>query len=438
MTTNDADRRLSAWLETVAPAREPEHLLDAVLEQTARTSRRPAWRIPERWIPMTTITTPVTSGGSARWAVTVLTALLVLTLLAGTILIAGSRQPDLPAPFGVASNGLVVHDIDGDLVSVDPVTGASTVIHDAAGPQLAPTFSRDGTALAFLVPVDPSATEPAELELQVVNADGSGVRTLGTFTEPFGDWSPSGDRIVLSSLVAGEPAITIVDVASGSSTLLDLGMPAEDPVVRPSDPNQLAFRGRAPDGTWGLYLVRIDGGAPTRLDLDPGFELDRNYGINTDYYFLAPTWSPDGRRLAYHTLEESSIDPDPGFRVRVAEIDSGGALTGEVLLAPEPGIDDEFDAAWLPDGSGVVVHRVEEGTYDIVRWPIGAQLEATATPLVLDGSLLPDRFVIAPDGTGVLAWRSGTPAYILPLDGGPAAPTGTMLGEDATWQRKAP
>ena len=72
------------------------------------------------------------------------------------------------------------------------------------------------------------------------------------------------------------------------------------------------FRGRAPDGTWGLYLVRIDGGGPTRLDLDPGFELDRNYGINTDYYFLAPTWSPDGGRLAYHTLEESTVDPDPG------------------------------------------------------------------------------------------------------------------------------
>ena len=97
-----------------------------------------------------------------------------------------------------------------------------------------------------------------------------------------------------------------------------------------------------------------------------------------------------------------------------------------------------FDAAWLPDGSGVVVHRVEEGTYDIVRWPIGERLDAASMPIVLDGGQVPDRFVIAPDGTGVLAWRPGSPASILPLDGGPAAPTATVLGEDATWQRTAP
>ena len=73
-----------------------------------------------------------------------------------------------------------------------------------------------------------------------------------------------------------------------------------------------------------------------------------------------------------------------------------------------------------------------------MRWPIGERLRAAAKPVVLDGGQFPDRFVIAPDGTGVLAWRAGLPASILPLDGGPAAPTGTALGEDATWQRTAP
>ena len=215
-------------------------------------------------------------------------------------------------------------------------------------------------------------------------------------------------------------------------------MPAENPLIRPSDPNQLLFRGQAPDGTWGLYLVRTDGGSPTHLGLDPGFERDRNYGINADHYFLAPAWSPDGRRLAYHTLAESTVDIDPGFRVHVADVDAAGAVIAETMLAPEPGIDDEFDAAWLPDGSGVVVNRVEEDEYDIVRWPISEPLDATTTPVVLDGGQFPDRFVIAPDGTGVLAWRPGSPASIVPMDGGPAATTKTVHGEDATWQRTAP
>ena len=124
MSMNDADRRLSAWLETVAPAREPEHLLDAVLARTARTRRRPAWRIPERWIPMTTITTPVTSGGSARWPIAVLAALLVLALVAGAVLVAGSRRPDRAgAVRRLQRTASIVHDPDGDLVSVDLAPG---------------------------------------------------------------------------------------------------------------------------------------------------------------------------------------------------------------------------------------------------------------------------------------------------------------------------
>ena len=443
MSMNDADRRLSAWLETVAPAREPEHLLDNVLARTARTRRRPAWRIPERWIPMTTITTPVSAGGSARWPIAVLTALLVLALVAGAILVAGSRQPELPAPFGAASNGVIVHDRDGDLISVDLATGASATILEAAGQQVAPVFSRDGTALAFLAAVDPSATEPTAFELRVAGSDGSDLRTLGIFTEPGGEWSPSGDRIAVSSLIDGEPAITMVDVASGSSTVLDLGMPAEQPAFRPSNPDQLAFRGQAPDGTWGLYIVPAEGAAPTHLDLDAGFQADANYGVNIDYYFFAPAWSPDGTRLAFHTLEESTVDGDPGFRVHVADIDAAGAVTGETLLTPEPGIDDEFDAAWLPDGSGLVVHRVEEADRAVVRWPIGERLDATRTPVVLGLDATSDdpfdlRFVIAPDGGSVVAWQPGTRASRLPMDGRPATITDTVLGDAATWQRIAP
>ena len=38
----------------------------------------------------------------------------------------------------------------------------------------------------------------------------------------------------------------------------------------------------------------------------------------------------------------------------------------------------------------------------------------------------------------VVAWRPGSPAYRVPMDGRPATLTETVLGEDATWQRTAP
>ena len=293
MNTNDADRRLSAWLDTVAPAREPEHLLDAVLAQTARTRRRPAWRIPERWIPMTTITTPVTSGASARWPVAVLTALLVLALVAGAVLVAGSRRPAVPAPFGPASNGNIVHDIDGDLVSVDLVTGASTVILEAAGPQLAPLFSRDGTSLAFFAAVDPSATEPVEFELRVAAADGRccGRSARSPIRRRSGHRPATGSPCRPSSTAAHDHDRRRRERQLDGARPGHARRAADVPALRPG-PARVPRHGA--NGAWGLYLVRLDGADPTHLELDSGFNLDANYGVNAGYYFLAPAWSPDG------------------------------------------------------------------------------------------------------------------------------------------------
>ena len=54
MTTHDDfDRRLTAWLEATAPAREPESLAERVLARTAATRRRPAWAILERAVGTT-------------------------------------------------------------------------------------------------------------------------------------------------------------------------------------------------------------------------------------------------------------------------------------------------------------------------------------------------------------------------------------------------
>jgi hypothetical protein len=54
MTDPAFDRQFSAWLEERAQPHAPTGLEADIVEQTARTRPRPAWRVPERWFSMPT------------------------------------------------------------------------------------------------------------------------------------------------------------------------------------------------------------------------------------------------------------------------------------------------------------------------------------------------------------------------------------------------
>ena len=440
MTTNDADRLLTAWLEAAAPTREPEHLLGAVLERTSRTRRRAAWRIPERWIPMTTATARVTPGARLPLPAMAVGVLLILALVAGLVLFAGSRPKPLPAPFGPAGNGILAYAVDGTILSIDPGTSRTSTITSTAAGAIAPAFSHDGAKVAWVEVVSPDAPNGT---LMVARADGSDARSLGEYAGfTGGAWSPDGDHIAIVMSVDGTPSISMVDVATGTSTVLPIGMPVDQLGFRPDDGSQLVVRGQEPDGTWGLYLVNADGTDPRRLELDAGFQDTENYAGDRDFYFLDPAWSPDGTRLAFHTLEDSLADPDPGFRVHVADVDPAGVVTREVTLDPGIAIDDEFAPQWLPDGSGLVVHRVEEVDHSVIRWDIGEELQPLTGGVALEtgrirGNPFDLRFLVSPDGSTVLVWKLGDPAQLVPTSGAPALSTELVVGEDVAWQRTA-
>src|SRR5262245_48957726 len=112
---DDLDRHVAAWLTADAPTSPPEHLLGEVLARTARTGRRPAWRIPERWIPMSAITTRIATPPGVPWR-TIAVAAVLLALLAGAVLVAGSLRQRVPPPFGPAANGALHYSVEGDLM----------------------------------------------------------------------------------------------------------------------------------------------------------------------------------------------------------------------------------------------------------------------------------------------------------------------------------
>jgi len=210
MTTNEQfERGLTAWLHDDAAFRVPDHL-DEVLLASAATGQRSAWSSLERWLPVDTTFRPRLFNMPSVGRVLAVAA-LILILIAVAVFAIGS-QHRLPAPFGLARNGIFLSSRDGDIYRIDPKTAAAQSFELGEGFDFSPIFSRDGTKFVFLRSDGPIA-EPAILTLYVANADGSGRRALTPPTESLDwfDWSPDGTRVAYMS----KGFLNVVAVAGG-------------------------------------------------------------------------------------------------------------------------------------------------------------------------------------------------------------------------------
>ena len=120
------DQDLPDLLAQVAQAPAPEYR-DLIVQRTARTRQRPAWTFPDRWLPMSVVTTRAFAAPPIRWRVVGVVALLLLALAVGLVVVAGSQR-HVPAPFGRAANGLVAYEVGGDIFTADPVTGVAKAV----------------------------------------------------------------------------------------------------------------------------------------------------------------------------------------------------------------------------------------------------------------------------------------------------------------------
>ena len=445
MTARDEfDRHLSAWLDDRAPVREPEPLLGQVLARTARTRRRPAWLIPERWIPMSAITTRVQSSSRVPWRVAGLAVLVILALVVGAVLVAGNRQRALPAPFGPAANGPIVYAHAGELYTRQTLDAAPSLF--AAGPdKITAFFSPRGDKVAFL-----QSGGPGGSILWVADPDGTNAVKLGGpfLHDDWYEWSPDGSLIAVQSDIGGVSSISLVRTDGSGGHILDLdGMPAGTPTFRPPDGHQLLIRGLAHGQVgmdWGLYLVDLDGSNLTHIDLAPGFTEQPDYNINRDYYFLSPAWSPDGARIAFHTLEPA--EPDPGFRIHVATIGATGAVSDEQVLEYLTTSSDEFQATWLPGGDGLVFESLSGNQVEIRTGGASPGAIAHGVGDTLEGFDFQDSgitYALSPDGSLVVArvqLPTGTgqePLWVSDVATGRQTRTLFEADDIVSWQRLA-
>jgi hypothetical protein len=434
---DDFDRHLTAWLSADAPKVEPEPLLGQVLARTAHTRRRPAWRIPERWIPMSAITTRAAPASRFPLRTVALVVVLAVALALGAIIVAGSRSTRLPAPFGPAANGQLAYSVNGDIVVADSPTGPARTIIGGSTFDSGPLYAPDGTKLLFIR--GEMASDGAEM--WAADADGSNPRRLAATPQiGWAEWSPQGDTIAVS--LDGDRSVIRMVAADGSgATDIQTGLAvAENPIFRPPDGRQLTFRGQGADAVWGIYVIDRDGADLQRLDLDPGFGSDAYYDVNKDYYFNRPSWSPDGRRLLYDTLEPSPTSPaGPGFRLHVADVASDGTVLADRVRAFDPMADDEFAAAMLASGEAVLFESIEGTTHRLLTGSLSGDATTRDLGVVADDWIAN---LLAPDRRTLMTWLPSTagkavPASLLDLTTGVSTPLDLTAG-DVNWQRVAP
>lgn len=433
---DDLDRHVAAWLTADAPTSPPEHLLGEVLAQTARTRRRPAWRIPERWIQMSAITSRVATPPGVPWRM-IAVALLTLALIAGAVLAAGSLRQRVPPPFGPAANGAIYYSVDGDLMTADSPTGIPRTILGGNTDDSGPLLSPDGTRMVFVR----GAIGSKDAQLWTAASDGTAPRKLVDVpTIGWAEWSPQSDAVAV--LLDRSPSkILFVNTETGAVREIDSGLAAVQNLIwRPPDGAQLTLRGRDAKTTqWGIYLIDRDGTGLQRLDLDRGFQDDPTYDDDWDYYFQGPTWSADGTRLLYYHAEPDPGSPaGPGYRDHVATIDATGTVTDDRVVEFERSRDDEFAGTWL-DNDTILYQTVEGPEHRLLVGSVAAGAGSARDLGISANDWIP--MIVSPDTTtAIVSLPTTDPAVreIRSVDLATGASTPTEIGaDDISWQRLA-
>ena len=302
------ERDLPQILDDIAMGTYPDYI-DGVLGTTATRRQRPRWTFLERWLPMSVITLVPRSTRPVPWRLLGTLAALALVLAIAVVAYVGS-QNRLPAPFGLASNGLVAYTQDGDILTVDPGTGERSWITSGNEVDREARWSLDGTRLAFLrglplgtpVPRQPAATVVIVDRAGKVVAKSSPIARIDI--DAFA-WSPDGRSIA----TGGDSVLSLVDARNGAVTRLEVGYLDLDVYWRPGDRREILFHGMTPGGGRGLVVADVDDPDDVRL-LVPE---------SPDEALRPNGWTPDGRRLVYTKLD-GSLDI---LRLHVLDLTTG-------------------------------------------------------------------------------------------------------------------
>ncbi len=176
--------------------------------------------------------------------------------------------------------------------------------HDEASP----TWSPDGRRIAFARDFPDHEGYPIG-ELFVINADGTGVRRL-TFSRDIDEgspaWSPDGDTLVFEkarSATIGSKRLYLMNLRTGDMWRLTHSTDAIELNPDFSPHGKLIAYERDTSKGVSIRVIRSDGRARR--------SLPRPLNSND----MAPTWSPDGKHIAFVSEQTNQVGGTTGIYV---------------------------------------------------------------------------------------------------------------------------
>jgi Tol biopolymer transport system component len=286
-------------------------------------------------------------------------------------------SPDLPraaalgkGPKGLATRGPLLFSAtitgDRELYTVnEDGTNLKRLTFSAGADDLA-AFSPDGSKIAFV------SERSGRNQIYVMNSDGSGVKPITNFADDFDvagapAWSPDGKKIAVGLTDHTGPAprsdIYLMSAnGAGRTRLTSQGTSNAEPTFSP-DGKTIAFHSdhEAVTDELDIWTMAVDGTNHERItdcDIAPGCRR--------------PEWSPDGNLIAY---EQAS----PSFEsVAVMQV-----ATKAMVLLTSGGVSDPF---WAPDGVKFAMVYTDGLTRQLRTLntnggALGTVIELSATPI---------------------------------------------------------
>ena len=330
--------------------------------------------------------------------------------------------------------------------------GREPLTHTPDASEWLPQYSADGRWLAFLAD---RGGDDAETQVWIMPAGGGEARQVTRFQHGVEDfaWSPDGTRLAVIAwdperpegtpkpknpppivtsryqfkedgtgyLTARRKHLYVVDVASGTATLLTPGDHDEHLPAWSPDGRTIAYvtkRGADPDRhlNFDIYLIAPEAGAKERqLTSFPGSDLD-------PYWESRPSWSPDGKRIAYLQGGEDKWIYYAPWQLAVIDVASGRsaipAPIGMSMTRPR----------WAPDGKSVLT-LVERNRVTHLSRIDAASGKVTA---LTEGKRFDTGFTVAADGRiAVLGGDDHRPPEIAAVEVGRLRP----LSDHNGWLR---
>ena len=251
-------------------------------------------------------------------------------LLGAIAAIASLAALPVPASFATSpgANGKIAFASNEELFTIDADGANLTRIPTTSCEGLEPDWAPDGHTIGFIERCGPSGT----FDLAAVDVDGTGLRGMfaSNTDDAALDWSPDGSHVLFISYLNGNREIYLTDAAFGAIANLT-NDPAWDewPAWSP-DGTRIAFTSDR-SGDFEVYSMNVDGSGVVNLTNHPADDGEGGQAPG------GPTWSPDGRRIAFDSTRAGSL--------QVFAMDADGGNVSQLTDGAS-----NFEPAWSPDG----------------------------------------------------------------------------------------